>query len=95
MTIPRLIALLGDDWSDKYRVERFEAPHLWAVHFVVYGILQEGVSSSSIIDGFAKSFGEFIRARFVDLPIKFLDMEQERRRSRGWIYGQVREVAKL
>lgn len=47
---------------------------------MVYGILQEGVSSSSIIDGFAKSFGEFIRARVVDLPVKLLEEEQERRR---------------
>lgn len=95
MTIPRLIALLGDDWSNKYRVERFEAPNLWAVHFVVYGILQEGVSSSSIIDGFAKSFGEFIRARVVDLPVQFLDIEQERRRRRGWYREGDRENPRL
>ena len=50
------------------------------MHFVVYGILQEGVSSSTIIDGFAKSFGEFIRARVVDLPRALVDEEQERRR---------------
>ena len=80
LTIPRLIELLCDDWQPNYRVERFEAENLQAVHFVVYGILQEGVSSSSIIDGFAKSFGEFIRARLVDIPVKFLEEEQERRR---------------
>jgi hypothetical protein len=61
-------------------VERFEAKYLHAVHFVIYGILQEGVSSSTIIDSFAKSFGEFIRARVVDLPVKLLEEEQELRR---------------
>lgn len=79
LTIPRIIGLLADDWKPHYRVERFELENLYAVHFVVFGILQEGVSSSSIIDGFAKSFGEFIRARVVDLPVVFLDAEQKKR----------------
>tara|TARA_R110002003_G_scaffold206_25_gene15907 strand:- start:4724 stop:5044 length:321 start_codon:yes stop_codon:yes gene_type:complete len=78
LTIPRLITLLGNDWFPKYRVERFEVPGLWAVHYVVYGILQEGVSSSSVIDGFAKSFGEFLRARIVDLPSELLKVEQKK-----------------
>lgn len=95
LTIPRLIVLLGDDWSPKYRVERFEAPNLLAVHFVVYGILQEGVSSSSVIDGFAKSFGEFVRARTVDLPLKLLRVEQKRRVERGWTEEPARMDAKL
>ncbi|CAO2648209.1 Nn.00g074760.m01.CDS01 [Neocucurbitaria sp. VM-36] len=95
LTIPKLIDLLGDDWSPKYRVERFEAPNLLAVHFVVYGILQEGVSSSSVIDGFAKSFGEFLRARMVDLPLKLLSVEQNKRSDRGWTGGASRTGAKL
>lgn len=68
MTIPRIIKLLGNDWSPQYSVERFEMPNLLAVHFLVRGILQEGVSSSSIIDGLAKSFSEFVRSRHVELP---------------------------
>ncbi|KAF2713310.1 DUF1446-domain-containing protein [Pleomassaria siparia CBS 279.74] len=94
-TVPRLIDLLGDDWSSKYRVERFEARNLWAVHFVVYGILQEGVSSSSVIDGFAKSFGEFVRARVVELPVGLLETEQGRRRERGWIEEGIAAGPKL
>lgn len=80
LTISRLKSLLADDWDDRYSVERCEFPKLWAVHFVVKGILQEGVSSSSVLDGFAKSFGEFIRARYVDIPRILLDAEEERRR---------------
>ena len=95
LTIPRLIGFLGDDWSDEYRVERFEAQGLWAVHFVVYGILQEGVSSSSVIDGFAKSFGEFIRARIVDLPLSLLQTEQKRRAARGWYEESAKVPSKL
>jgi hypothetical protein len=76
-------------------VERFEVPGLWAVHYVVYGILQEGVSSSSVIDGFAKSFGEFLRARIVDLPSELLKVEQKRRADRGWIGKGTRRDARL
>ena len=79
MTSKRLKELLGDDWSEKYSVERCEFENLMAVHFVVRGILQEGVSSSSILDGFGKSFGEFIRARYVDVPKALLEVEQRRR----------------
>ncbi|KAF2821738.1 DUF1446-domain-containing protein [Ophiobolus disseminans] len=96
LTIPRLIGLLGDDWQPGYRIERFEAPNLWAVHFVVYGILQEGVSSSSVLDGFAKSFGEFVRAREADLPVGLLAVERARREGRGWVEGECEGVmAKL
>ncbi|KAI0150774.1 hypothetical protein GGR57DRAFT_183002 [Xylariaceae sp. FL1272] len=80
LTIQRIKELLGNDWDNKYAVERCEFENLWAVHFVVKGILQEGVSSSSIIDGLAKSFGEFLRARDVDLPVEFVEREQQKRK---------------
>ncbi|KAL4981915.1 hypothetical protein BDW68DRAFT_183044 [Aspergillus falconensis] len=73
LSTERFKQLLGNDYRQEYRVERFELPHLHAVHFVTYGILEEGVSSSSIIVGFAKSFGEFVRARRVEIPAQFLD----------------------
>ncbi|KAH8650079.1 hypothetical protein BX600DRAFT_517297 [Xylariales sp. PMI_506] len=75
----KLIELLGDDWRDEYTVERCEFVHLRAVHFVIRGILQEGVSSSSILDGFAKSFGEFLRARHVEVPHDLVNEEDELR----------------
>ncbi|KAK7040851.1 hypothetical protein VNI00_009447 [Paramarasmius palmivorus] len=73
LTIERFKDLLGKDYKPEYRVERFEMPNIRAVHFVTYGILQGGVSSSSVVDQLAKSFGEFIRARHVDIPVKFLE----------------------
>ncbi|ESK91393.1 duf1446 domain containing protein [Moniliophthora roreri MCA 2997] len=73
LTIERFKHLVGKDYKPEYRIERFEMPHIRAVHFVTYGILEGGVSSSSIVDQLAKSFGEFIRARHVDLPVKFLE----------------------
>lgn len=73
LTIDTFKYLLGDDYKPEYRIERFEMPYIRAVHFVTYGILEDGISSTSVLDGLAKSFGEFIRARKVDIPDKFLE----------------------
>lgn len=80
MTTQRLVELLADDWDEAYTIERCVFPALWAVHFVIKGILQEGVSSSSVLDGFGKSIGEFVRARHVDLPEGLLEREMSRRK---------------
>ncbi|KAI2484267.1 hypothetical protein Ptr902_03207 [Pyrenophora tritici-repentis] len=65
--------LLGDDYCERYALERFEIPGLNCVHFLVKGMLEGGVSSSYKLDGLAKSFGEFLRAREVDMPNDFLE----------------------
>ena len=49
-------------------VRRYELPNLNAVNFVVVGILGEGVASSTRPDPQAKSLGEYLRSRLVDLP---------------------------
>ncbi len=72
MTRDRLRQLMGRDWKEEYHVERVEFPGIWAVHFVVYGILGRGASSSRLLDQLGKGFGEFIRARHVDIPVEFL-----------------------
>jgi hypothetical protein len=79
LTKEKCVELLGDDWKDKYSVERCEFEGLMAVHFVIKGLLQEGVSSSSVLDGFGKSVGEFLRARHVDIPVGLLEAEERRR----------------
>lgn len=79
LTVPRLVQLLGDDWDDRYAVERCEFPHLRAVHFVIKGLLQDGVCSSNVLDGFGKSVGEFLRARLVDMPSELVQLEDRRR----------------
>lgn len=72
MTTDRLKQLMGRDWRDEFHVERVEFPGIRAVHFVVYGLLGRGVSSSRLLDSLGKGFAEFIRARHVDIPVKFL-----------------------
>jgi hypothetical protein len=54
MTEERMRQLLGKDWHNNLFIERVEFSHIHAVHFVIYGILGRGVSSSSRLDGWWK-----------------------------------------
>lgn len=72
MTRDRLRDLMGRDWQDSYFIERVEMPRIYAVHFVVYGPLGRGVSSSKLLDCLGKGFAEYIRAVHVPIPVKFL-----------------------
>ncbi|MBA4180119.1 MAG: exopolyphosphatase [Anaerolinea sp.] len=49
-------------------VRRYELPNLRALNFVVVGLLGEGVASSTRMDPQAKSLGEYVRAKVVELP---------------------------
>lgn len=64
--------LMGKDWKDSFFVERVEMPSIFAVHFVIYGPLGRGVSSSRLLDSLGKGFAEFVRAVHVPIPTKFL-----------------------
>ena len=72
MTREKMKELMGKDWKDWFFVERVEIPRIYAVHFVIYGPLGRGVSSSRLLDALGKGFGEFIRAVHVPVPTKFL-----------------------
>jgi hypothetical protein len=53
-------------------VDRYELPNLLALNFVVHGLLGEGVASSTRPDPQAKSLGEYLRSRWVDVPVALL-----------------------
>ncbi|KAI0414273.1 hypothetical protein F5X98DRAFT_254982 [Xylaria grammica] len=72
LTKDRLRELMGNDWQDWFHVERVEFPKIRAVHFVVYGALGRGVSSSARLDSLGKGFAEWLRAVHVPVPVKFL-----------------------
>ena len=55
------------------KVDRFRLPALRSLNFVVHGLLQEGVAASTRQDGQAKSLGEWLRARVVDIPVALLE----------------------
>ncbi|RSL98126.1 hypothetical protein CEP52_010513 [Fusarium oligoseptatum] len=65
--------LLGDDADDSYTIERVEFPHIFAVHFVVYGILGRGVSSSTRLDAFGKGFADYLRDKIVEVPEELIE----------------------
>jgi len=54
-------------------VDRYLLPNLDAMNFVVRGLLGEGVAASTRLDRQAKSLGEFVRSRVVDIPVVLLD----------------------
>ncbi len=54
-------------------VRRYELPNLKALNFVVVGLLGDGVASSVRFDPQAKSLGEYLRSRVVDLPLALLE----------------------
>lgn len=66
LTTEKLKELLKD--LKGYEMERYELPNLLAVNFYIRGILGEGVAASLRLDGQAKTLGEYLRARIVDIP---------------------------
>ncbi|KAK8041419.1 hypothetical protein PG994_014426 [Apiospora phragmitis] len=75
LTRDRVKQMMGEDWprDDLYYIERVEFPELHAVHFVIYGALGRGVSSSARLDCLGKGFAEFLRAVHVPVPRRFLE----------------------
>jgi hypothetical protein len=49
-------------------IDRHALPGIRSLNFVLHGLLEEGVAASTRQDGQAKSLGEWLRARVVDLP---------------------------
>lgn len=70
LTVDRFRTLLPE--AAELAVDRFELVNLWALNFVVHGLLGEGVASSTRPDAQAKSLGEYLRSRLVDIPEELL-----------------------
>lgn len=71
LTVERLRELLPE--CGELPVTRYELPNLRALNFVIVGLLGEGVASSTRIDGQAKSLGEYLRAKVVDVPLAYVE----------------------
>ncbi len=70
LSLARFRALLPE--ADGLEIRRFTFPALWAVNFVVIGLLGEGVASSTRPDPQAKGLGEYLRSRLVEIPTGLL-----------------------
>jgi hypothetical protein len=71
LTVERLRDLLPE--IADLPVERYLLPRLRAMNFVIRGLLEEGVAASTRSDPQAKSLGEWLRARVVEVPVDLID----------------------
>ncbi|KAH9206871.1 hypothetical protein DL95DRAFT_429387 [Leptodontidium sp. 2 PMI_412] len=72
LSVDAMKELLAKEYNGK-KIDRFELPNIWAVHFLLHDHLDRGVSCSSTYDFLAKNVAEFLRSRYVDLPKRFLN----------------------
>lgn len=76
LSISTIKQLLGKEYDTsrrpKIEVDRFELPNLRGVHFLFRNLLDRGVTSTGSVDFLGKNCAEFLRSRYVDVPVKFL-----------------------
>ncbi|NUQ56570.1 MAG: exopolyphosphatase, partial [Dehalococcoidia bacterium] len=70
LTVERFKELIAE--ARDLEVRRYELPRIRAINFVVVGLLGEGVASSTRADPQAKSLGEYVRAKVVEVPAALL-----------------------
>jgi hypothetical protein len=70
LDVDRLRLLLPE--TQGLAIERHRLPNLWALNFVIHGLLGEGVAASSRQDPQAKSLAEWLRCRLVPVPTDLL-----------------------
>jgi hypothetical protein len=63
-----------------FTVTRHPLPNLWAVNFVVEGILGWGVASNLRLDTQAKGLGELLRSRHVEVPQSLVEQGKPKER---------------
>lgn len=72
LSIETIQRLLADEFKGK-KIDRFELPNMYAVHFLLHDHLDRGVSCSSSYDFLGKNVAEYLRSKHVDLPNRFLN----------------------
>jgi hypothetical protein len=70
LTVEKLREMLPETVG--LEVTRHVLPDLWAVNFVIEGILGEGVAYQARFDPQAKGLGEWLRSRHIDIPESLL-----------------------
>lgn len=67
LTPERLKVLLPD--LAPFAIDRWTLPNLHAVNFYIRGLLGDGVAASSRIDAQAKTLGEYLRCKTIEVPV--------------------------
>lgn len=73
LTVDKIKDLLGPSDHLGKRIDRFEMPKLRAVHFLLKDHLDRGYNAGSKLDSLGKNVGEYLRAKWVDVPNVFLE----------------------
>ena len=66
LSVEQLKILLPD--LNMYEIERYELPNIRSLNFYIKDILEDGASSNTKVDALAKSLGEYLRAKHVNVP---------------------------
>jgi hypothetical protein len=70
LTVDKVRELLPE--TANLPIERHDLPNIRGLNFVVHGLLGDGVASSTRFDPQAKSLGEWLRSRIVNIPEELL-----------------------
>jgi hypothetical protein len=73
LTVAKIRELLGKEEDKGKPIDRFEMPNIRAVHFLLHDHLDRGYDACSTYDTLGKNACEYLRARTVDLPRKFVE----------------------
>ena len=71
LTTEKLAELLPE--AAPFAIDRYRLASIRSLNFVIHGLLEEGVAASTRKDPQAKSLGEWLRARVVDIPSALLE----------------------
>ena len=74
LTVEKLKELLPD--LNTFKIDRYDLPNIKSLNFYVHGILEDGVSSNNRVDGQAKSLGEYLRAKIINIPTAVIEENQ-------------------
>lgn len=66
LSVDKLKELLPD--MAAFEIEKYDLPNLFAVNFYIKGVLGEGVAASFRNDPQAKTLGEYLRAKKINVP---------------------------
>ncbi len=70
LTTQKLKELLPD--MAPFTIDRYEMPNLLAINFYIHGLLGEGVAASVRSDPQAKTLGEYLRVKIIEMPEEIL-----------------------
>ena len=71
LTVERLKQLLPD--IANFPIDRYELANIKSLNFYIHEILQDGVASNTRMDAQAKSLGEYLGAKLIDVPVEIIE----------------------